>query len=141
MTSTPLPDEDHVSRYCNPSAVEGGLPMASAFIPRRGEEYLSVNWLEYFSQGDLIAAVERVREAFRVKSYRVRENGRLAVLNVGAAKTAAREGVDRALSIDHLPVSNDQSHAGIRGYGSEDLAVAVELATLVTRQDVHPAVT
>ena len=141
MVNTPLPDEDHVSRYCNPSTVEGGLPMASAFIPRRGEEYLSVNWLEYFSQGDLTAAVERVREAFRVKNYRVRQNGRLVVLNVGAAKTAAREGVDRALSIDHMPVGNDQSHAAIRGYGSDDLAVAVELAALVTRQDVHPAAT
>ena len=141
MANTPLPDEDHFSRYCNPSAVEGESPLASAFIPRRGEEYLSVNWLEYFGESDLTAAVERVREVFRVKSYRVRQNGRFAVLNVGAAKAAAREGVDRALSIDRLPVGNDQSHAAVRGYGSDDLAVAVELAALVTRQDVHPAAT
>ena len=141
MVNTPLPDEDHVSRYCNPSAVEGGLPMASAFIPRRGEEYLSVNWLEYFGESNLTAAVERVREVFRVKRYRVRQNGRFAMLNVGAARTAAHEGVDRALSIKRLPVDNDRSHAAIRGYGSDDLAVAVELVALVTRQDVHPAAT
>ena len=115
--------------------------MAAAFRPRQDEEYLSVNWLEYFSESDSTDAVQRVREVFRDKNYRVRQNGRFAVLNVGAAKTAAYEGVDRALSIDHLPVSNDQSHAAIRGYGSDDLSVAVELAALVTRQDVHPAAT
>ena len=114
--------------------------MANAFSLRQGENHLSVNWLEYFNETELNAAVERVREVFRSKDFQVRPNGRFAVMNVGAAKTAAHEAVGRTLNIDHLPLSDDESHAGILGYTSEDLAVAIELAALVTSQDVHPAV-
>ncbi len=114
--------------------------MVNAFSLRQGEEHLSVNWLEYFDETDLNAAVERVREVFRSKDFQVRPNGRFAVLNVGVVKTAIHEVVGRRLDIDHLPLSDDKSHAGILGYASEDLAVAVELAALVTSQDVHPAI-
>ncbi len=38
--------------------------MAAAFRPRPNEDYLSVNWLEYFRAPDLSAAVVMVREAF-----------------------------------------------------------------------------
>ena len=85
-------------------------------------------------------AIDLVRQVFRHKNYQVRPKGRYAVLKVGDAKMAAYESVGYTLSIDHLPLSDDQSHAGIRGYGSEDLAVAVELAALVTHRDVHPAI-
>ena len=44
MTGAPLPDDDHVARYCKPSSVdEHGMPMASAFQLRSGEQHLSVN--------------------------------------------------------------------------------------------------
>lgn len=114
--------------------------MSAAFIPRQDEDYLSINWLEYFGETELNAAVERVREVFHSKGFTLRPNGRFAVLNVEAAKTAVHEAVKRTLNIDHLPLSDDPSHSGILGYSSEDLAVAVELAALVTYQDVHPAV-
>lgn len=116
------------------------MPMVNAFGLRQGEDHLSVNWLEYFDETELNAAVERVREVFRSKDFQVRPNGRFAVMNVGAVKTAVHEAVGRTLNIDHLPLSDDPSHAGILGYSSEDLAVTVELAALVTSQDVHPAV-
>ena len=86
------------------------------------------------------AAVERVREVFHSKGFTLRPNGRFAVLNIGAAKTGVHEAVKRTLNINHLPCRDDPSHSGILGYSSEDLAVAVELAALVTPQDVHPAV-
>ena len=141
MIDEPLPDDDHISRYCSPSAVdERGLPLSAAFKPKQREGYLSVNWLEYFGETDLDAAVERVREVFRSKNYQVRPNGRFAVLNVAAAKTAVQEGVGTSLCINHLPLHDDESHSGILGYDSHDLAVAVELRALVSHQDVHPAV-
>ena len=141
MTNVPLSDNDHVSRYCKPSTVEHGIPMPAAFLPRPNEEYLSVNWLEFFGEPALDAAVDSVRSVFAQKSYRVAPNGRFAVLNIGAAKTAAYESVGRALRIDYLPLSDDQSHAGILGYTSDDLAVAIELAALVAQQDLHQATT
>ena len=115
--------------------------MSAAFIPRQTENYLSVNWLEYFGENDLSAAVEQVQEIFRRKEFRMRPNGRFAVLHVGAAKMAVQETVQRVLSIDRLPLGDDPSHAGIFGYASEDLAVAVELRAVVKRRDVHSVVT
>ena len=141
MTDAPLPDGDHVSRYCKPSAVdERGLPLTAAFLPKQGEEYLSVNWLEYFRTLDLTAAVDQVRQVFRNKTYRLRPKGRFAVLNVGAAKSAVCEGTGKSLRVNLLPVSDDESHSGIIGYNTDDLAVAVELKALVTSLDVHPAI-
>ena len=44
MTGDPLPDDDHVARYCKRSSVdEHGMPMASSFQLRSGEQHLSVN--------------------------------------------------------------------------------------------------
>ncbi len=136
-----LPDKDHISRYCKPSTVESGRPMPAAFIPRKGEEYLSVNWLEYFDEPTLETAMDRVRAVFDKKGYRVSLNGRFAALNVGSAKRAASEGAGITLSIDHIPLYDDPSHSGILGYTSDDLAVAVELVALLTYEDMHPAQT
>ena len=141
MMNQSLPDGDHISRYCKPSTIdEFGLPLASAFSLRQGEEHLSVNWLGYFRERNLSDAVKQVREAFSNKNYRVRANGRFAVLNVGEAKKAVQAAVGHALRIEHLPSDNDRSHAGIFGYTANDLVVAIELKALVTSQDVHPAV-
>ena len=63
------------------------------------------------------------------------------MLNVGAAKTAALESAGKTLRIDHMPLNNDPSHAGILGYTADDLSVAVELKALVRVRDVHRAIT
>ena len=115
-----------------------GLPMAAAFEIRPGEDYLSVNWLEYFNAPDLDAAIERVREAFDAKGYRVRPNGRFAVVGVGAAKAAIAAAIGQPGSVEHLPLDDDQSHAGLYGYPQGDLAAAAALRARV--QQVHPAV-
>ncbi len=115
------------------------MPTASAFMPKPEEDYLSVNWLEYFGKGNSTDAIEQVRKTFQSKNYQLKRGGRFAVLNISAAKKAALEADDCALCINHLPVGDDPSHAGIFGYTSKDLAIAATLALLVTPQDVHPA--
>ena len=114
--------------------------MTAAFLPRPGEEYLSVNWLEYFGEATLDAAVERIRAVFSEKGYRVSRNGRFAALNIGEVKMAVEEATGRAVSIDYLPLDDDPSHSGIRGYTSDDLAIAVELANLLMPRDVYAAI-
>ena len=142
MSDHPLPDDDHTSRYCKPTVIDdSGLPMTSAFELKSGEDYLSTNWLEYFDEQDLSSAVQCVRDAFRNKDYNLRPKGRFAVLNVSAAKTAVLEATGKTLCIDHLPLNDDRSHAGIFGYTADDLLVAVELKALVRDKDVHLAVT
>lgn len=135
---TALPDTDHVSRYCKPSAVdEDGLPTEQAFSLRPGEDHLSVNWLEYFGKPSLEMAVDGIRQVFREKGYQVAKRGRFAVLNVRAAKEAGARG-NRLLAIDRLPTPEDPSHAGISGYENSNLTVRLALAQLVTLQDVYP---
>ena len=141
MTSAPLSDEDHVSRYCKPSTVDDGSPLAAAFTLRDGEPYLSVNWLEFFGEKNQKAAIDNVRNAFARKGFGVRPNGLFAVLNVDAAKSAAFECSQMDLCINHMPYSDDPSHSGISGYSSDELLVAVTFASLITLGDVHPAVT
>ena len=141
MSGVELPDADHLSRYCRPTAVgRDRLPMAAAFELRPGEDHLSVNWLECFGAPNREAAVDRVRNAFKAKGYGLGRNGRFAVLNVGAAKTAVSETVDGPVRIEHLPVDDDESHSGIFGYTANDLAVAVSIKALVNRDNVFPAV-
>ena len=140
MRNEPLPDEHDVARYCKPSSVEDGLPSAEAFTLKQDKEYLSVNWLEYFNAPDLTAAVERIREAFRNKSYQVRRNARFAVLNVEAAKHAVHKATGSMPAIKHLPTRDDPSHTGIFGGTAEDFAIAVQLAALITLENMHAAV-
>lgn len=136
-----LPDDHHFSRYCKPTAVgRDGLPTAAAFELRPVEDHLSVNWLQYLDASDLEAAVKRVREVFRRKGYRLRRNGKFAVVGVGPALSAVAETVGQRGRVEHLPLEDDESHAGLFGYGADDLAVAVELRALVRPKHVHPAV-
>jgi len=137
-----IPDGDHVSRYCKPSAVgKNGLPTSAAFQRREGEEWLSVNWLEFFREPDLEAAVERVREAFRSKGYALRPNGRFAVINAGEARAVVKNNAGYLGRVEHLPTADDESHAGLSGYTAiHDLAVAVDLRALIEREHIHPAV-
>lgn len=140
VSAKPLPDEAHVSRYCRPGAVgQDGLPLVAAFQLKGGEDYLSVNWLEYFQALDQETAITHVREAFRTKSYGVRTNGRFVVLGVKDAKEAVSAVTGRPARVDHLPLKDDPSHSGIFGYAADDLAVAAELKALVGRACVHNA--
>ena len=140
MEGDPLPDDDHVARYCKPSSVGAhGLPLASAFRLRASENSLSVNWLEAIGAPSTDDAVGRVRALFIVRGFGLRANGRFAVLNVGAAKAVVREEVGLSLRIEHDPLPDDPSHAGISGFAADDLAVAVELTALVSENDTYPA--
>ena len=114
--------------------------MPEAFLVREGEDYLSVNWLEYFQEPDLSTAVQRVREAFRAKGFRLGRRGAFAIIMVGDAKKAIREQSGNLLRFEYAPSHDDASHAAIYGYTARDLVVAAELAALVGPRDVYPAV-
>lgn len=136
----PLPDADHVARYCKPSTVdERGRPLATAFALRNGEDHLSVNWLEYFDQhSDL--AVNQVRRTLQDAGFQLRANGRFALLNVGTVKAAVKRSLGLSLHVSHMPRKQDPSHAGVFGYTGSDLMVAAEMRALVGPDDVRRAV-
>ena len=90
MTGDPLPDTDHVVRYCPPLRTENGLPTTAAFQPRGGEHYISTNWLEFFKGADMATNLKHVRVAVGAK-LTLSRNGLFAVLNVGAARAAGNK--------------------------------------------------
>lgn len=139
MRGDSIPETDNVSRYCKPSVVDNGLPLVGAFVPRPSERHVSVNWLEHLDSSDLAAALDKVRTRFQIRNYRLRPNGRFVVLNVGRSRTSVSE-IQCQIQFIHLPLEDDDSHAGIVGIGEDDLAIATEIARLVGPGDVHPAI-
>ena len=136
MSETSLPDQDHVARYCKPSAMgTDGLPKVAAFELRERDASLSVNWLEYFGPDQEIS-IQEIRQIIRIT---LRPNGRFAVLGVAAAKEAVIAGGGRSPEVTSNPSPNDPSHASIAGYTIDDFLVAVELKALVSQQDVYLA--
>jgi len=128
-----IPDHDHILRYCRPRQMENGTVTMSAFLLRPGEEFLSVNWLEFFG-GDIATdvQVERVREDTS-KSLKLSANGRFAKINVGEVKGC----IDDA-GVKHRPEIENPSHAGI--YIPEDgrRKAAYALANMVASGVVFP---
>ena len=108
-------------------------------MPRIGEQYLSVNWLEVFDAVDIATAVELMR-AVVSRSVDVRPNGRFVALSVGDAKRGIRASVGLALRIEHSPTAVDQSHSAIFIPPEKSVALAVELATLCGSEGTYPAV-
>ena len=139
MTGERLPDQDHIARYCAPRQVEDGLPRWGAFQPRAGEGYLSVNWLEFFGDSDLTAAVDAMRGVFGA-TFNLRRSGRFVVLNVGSVTRRIQETTGRSVRAEHLPNDDNPSHAGLVGYSHDDTEVARTIAETVRRADLHPAI-
>ncbi len=121
--------------------MDGDNPLVSAFEPKEDEDSLSVNWMEYFGTTSREEAVDRVREAFRQKPYKLGAKARFVVLNVGAALLAATKVEGCTLEAIHRPEDNDPSHAQLEGVPQGELAVdlATELQALVQQGDVFPA--
>ena len=138
-----LCDDDHVSRYCKPSAVADNtlMPMAAAFALREDEEYLSVNWIEYFEELNLITVINKVQWTLQNKDLSIRSNGRFAVLGVKEIKVAISNVTKRVSRIEHMPETDDCSHCGVFGYSAFDLEVASEIALQLAIQNVYPPTT
>ena len=133
-SSQHIPDSNHVLRYCKPSSVADEQIRASAFELRSGEEYLSVNWMEYYDKMTIDMQVARIRSDVET-ALNIKSSGRLARINVGVA----REKV--GVSVKHLPVSQNFSHAGIYPPTGRNREMELELANMVMPNDIFPAKT
>ena len=141
MPHVQVDGEHHISRYCNPSSIShDGKPLACAFELRSHEEYLSVNWLEYFEAKDLNQAIDFVRQAFSRKRYTIKPNGRFALFQVIELLSLIEESGSSPAKIEHIPEENDLSHCGVFGYTSSDESIALEIARSVHVKDMHLAI-
>lgn len=135
MRGDPLPDRDHISRYCKPKTAPDGQPTGASFMLGRNDDFLSVNWLEYFGDIGREAQLARIRRHIPLT---LAATGTLALLNVG--KTVeyvhTNSGI-QTLAVLHEPTPEDASHSGIHGYKHEDDLVADLIAGTV--QEIYPA--
>ncbi len=108
--------------------------MLFAFQLRLNEEYLSVNWLEYFGPVPRSQQISALREVFLGKGRDLGATARFAVLNVGEMQDHVLQGTAgrTCLTVLHKPEPNDPSHCGILGsiYG-DDVGTAALIAEKV----------
>lgn len=150
MKGDPLPEPDHVTRYCGGAQVheDGSIDGVAFCLRQRGdstwERSLSVDWLECLGPEDRDAQIAALRG---VLAGRLKLGGKalIAVLAVGGLIERVRlESEDgRLLHVlhdpDDTPGREDLCHAGIFGLRPEDALIGDILAGAVTGADTYPA--
>ena len=134
MTDDPIPDADHVARYCRKASIDddgrvgpGAFMLRPAIGARPAEDYLSVNWLELLEGADMVERLRMLRQTHPMERKRGEQ---FAVLSVGNTRNAVH-----AMSTDqvwlrflHKPLEGNASHAGIHDTAGE---TEVDLAHLI----------
>jgi hypothetical protein len=131
-----LDPSHHIFRHVGATKMHGDFVDPEAFALRTDEDTgeviepgLSVNWVEYFTQSSMQAAVAPLRYILEKKGRTVGGKSRFALLNVGATKAAAAKYVAVTVATDDDP--QDPSHAQVKGYRDYNVAVSEELAKIV----------
>ena len=132
MNGQVIPDPDHVARYCKTSTAPDGEIQATAFMLRKGEQSLSVNWLEELKCPDRASEVGALQDLY-ARKMKVGAGARIAILNVGTVRTKVKlESPNRvAVRVVHEPEDDDPSHSGIYGIPYDDQQIVAELIAQV----------
>ncbi len=143
MKDDALPESDHVSRYCGGGTLsESGDVTGTSFLLSPGDEYLSVNWLEFLKLDSREAEIEEVRRVLSTK-LKLGATAKFATLNVGEVISYVIGGSpdDRTLRILHRPDEPadmpDPSHSGIFDTREDEQLIAELIAEKVL--EAYPA--
>lgn len=146
MSDDPIPDSNHISRLIGGSKIDDfGNISPEAFMLRKEkstetyEEYLSVNWLEYYNQKSRELDINEIRNALLAKGMNLPSKGKLGVLNAGELiqhVSNETEG-NKLLSVLHKPDQLDPSHSGIFGLNPDDSITPALIAQKVF--ETYPA--
>ena len=107
---------------------------------RKGEEFLSVNWLEDLNSSNRATQIRGLQAVYARKFNRVGAGARIAILNVGVLRTNVehRSPDRRLLPVIHEPIiPDDPSHAGIYEVPYDDETIAELIVEAV--HEKHPA--
>lgn len=139
MKGDTVPDQDHVARYCKPSKItEDGQIDPSAFILRKDEEGLSVDWLECLNCSSREDEIIKMRKIYSTR-LTVGVKTRIAILNVGGVRQKVRtESLDkRILEVIHDPLVDDPSevdpHSEIYNMKQDNHLIAELIAEVIRR--------
>lgn len=125
-----IPDEDHIARYCKPSKIsEDGQIEFGAFMLRKDEEGLSVDWLELLNCSSRESEILEMRKIYPLR-LAVGAKAKIAILKVGEVrKKVQTESLDkRILKVIHEPLVDDPSvvdpHSEIYNLKQDDELIA-----------------
>jgi len=135
-----IPPTDHISRLCYGKSIDDGNILGAAFLPRPGDDYLSVNWLEYLRCPDQLSQVAEVRRRYANKFRSIKKKDRIAILNVEATCLKVQNETDdnRCLRATHEPEPEDDSHSGLWEFSYDDIIIGELILQSVTND--FPAV-
>ena len=137
---TDLDPTHHIFRHVGGASIDGDFIEPAAFRRKKKdgklEEGLSVNWVEYFQKPTPKEAVPPLRDTFLSKGRKVGATSKFALLNVGAAKTAAMKYATIAIVLEAQ--HDDPSHSSVKDYDEAlNDQVAEQLASVI--MDAYPA--
>ena len=136
VTGEHLPFQDHAARYCPGSRISAdGTVSATAFFLRRGEKYLSAEWLEHLKES---SRVDEIRTVIDILSRKLQlgASARLAVLNVGAVCSHVTEASGFRIRFMHEPEPDDPAHSGIWDTNQDEMMISELIAQKV--YEMHP---
>lgn len=135
-----IPGSDNIARLCLPRTVEDGIIQTSAFILRKGEHGLSVNWLEYLKYPDRATEVIEMQKVYAGKLTFGR-SAQIAILNVGEiCELVYRETEDnREIEVLHTPdeENDDPSHSEIMNLSPDNEFIAELIREIIL--ETYPA--
>ena len=139
MKGDKLPASDHIARLCMPKSCADGEIQASAFILRKDELSLSVNWLEFLKCPTRESEIVAICEVYKKKFNRVPTNAKIAILNIDKTCSHVHDASEdnRILNILHEPEEKDPSHSGIFGMNQDDPLIAELICEMI--QENYPA--
>jgi len=134
MRGDRIPDQHHIARLCNPKHISEEQIQATAFMLRKNEKSLSVNWMEFLncsSRGSEIIELQNIYS----RKLKAAASAIIGVLNVWEVREKVlTESLDRRnLEILHDPQLNDTSHSGIFNLKDDDILIA-ELILKIVRE-------
>lgn len=140
MKGDPVPDSDHMSRYCKGTCIDNGRINGTAFYLRSGED-LSVNWLEFTQCPDRDEQIKEIRKTLGGR-LTLGNSAKIAVLNVGDLKENVylNSEDNRELDVKHDPIFEpppDHSHSEIYNLRPDYDVIADLLAEII--QEDYPA--
>jgi len=144
MIGDVIPDSNHLIRNCPSSTLTFDQPSAASFMPGydmetgKYEDHLSAFWQERQGRPTIEEVIQELGDRYRRsnKDYVIGGEAKLAVVEVGRAKSVVFEATGISLSAHFLPTTALPTHAGLLGYDVTDgeglvEAMAEELSDLV----------
>lgn len=124
----PLDSASKVTKIVPNSKAHNGTKVDGCVLrPRKNEEYMSVNWLEYDGDKDLETCLTKIMNIYLLeKRMNVKDNNWLPVINVQKAIEIVRAELSKAMKVLYKPELqpaysyNDPSHSGAYGYSGVD---------------------